>query len=66
MPDFYNYCKSCIAKLFRNDKGQTMIEYVMLIVLIAVGVFIASPSMTDAIIGIFQGTSSLLTTSMSS
>ena len=60
----YNYCKPYLTKwsqkLSKKDEGQTMVEYVMLIVLVAVAVFIASPSVTDAIMGVFNGTSSLL------
>ena len=50
----------------RDDEGQTMVEYVMLIVLVAVAVFIASPTVTDAVMGVFNGTSSMLTEGMSS
>ena len=46
-------------KLF-EDQGQTMVEYVMLIVLVALAVFIASPSITSAIMGVFSNTSSAL------
>ena len=60
-----DYCRAYLAnlksKLFRNDdEGQTMVEYVMMIVLVAVAVFIASPSVTEAILDVFTGTSSLL------
>jgi Flp pilus assembly pilin Flp len=60
----FNYYKPYLTKwtqkLFRDDEGQTMVEYVMLIVLVAVAVFIASPSITNAIMNVFTGTSSLL------
>jgi Flp pilus assembly pilin Flp len=60
----FNYYKPYLTqwsqKLFRNDEGQTMVEYVMLIVLVAVAVFIASPTITNAIMNVFHGTSSLL------
>ena len=61
----FNYCKPFLAEwrrklLHEDDDGQTMVEYVMLIVLVAVAVFIASPSITQAILNVFTGTSSLL------
>ena len=60
-----DYCKAYLAnmksKLFQNDdEGQTMFEYVMMIVLVAVAVFVTSPSVTNAILEVFTGTSSLL------
>jgi len=58
----YNYLKN----RFQDDEGQTMVEYVMLIVLVAVAVFIASPTVTDAVMGVFNGTSSMLEDGMSS
>lgn len=60
------YLKHYIEKIRRDDEGQTMVEYVMLIVLVAVAVFIASPTVTDAVMGVFNGTSSMLTDGMSS
>jgi Flp pilus assembly pilin Flp len=64
MLTLYNYCKPYLSewnrKLFRNDEGQTMVEYVMLIVLVALAVFLLSPSVTDAITSVFRNTSSAL------
>ncbi len=60
------YLKLYIDKLRRSDEGQTMVEYVMLIVLVAVAVFIASPTVTDAVMNVFNGTSSMLVDGMSS
>ncbi len=47
-------------KLAQDETGQTMVEYVMLIVLVALAVFILSPNIKDAIINVFQNTSSAL------
>jgi Flp pilus assembly pilin Flp len=45
----------------RNDEeGQTMVEYVMLIVLVALAVFIATPNIKSAILNVFSNTSSAL------
>ena len=45
---------------FENEEGQTMVEYVMLIVLVALAVFILSPNIKDAILRVFSNTSSAL------
>ena len=48
-------------KAFQDDEeGQTMVEYVMLIVLVALAVFMLSPNVRDGILGVFQHTSSVL------
>jgi Flp pilus assembly pilin Flp len=64
MMTLYNYCRPYLSewsrKLFRNDEGQTMVEYVMLIVLVALAVFLLSPSVTNAITAVFKNTSSAL------
>ena len=57
---FRPYAAEGIRKLFRNDEGQTMVEYVMLIVLVALAVFLLSPSVTQAIMSVFTNTSSAL------
>ncbi len=57
--------KSQTAPYLNAESGQTMVEYVMLIVLVALAVFIASPSLTSAIMGVFSNTSSALATSPS-
>ncbi len=44
----------------RDESGQTMVEYVMLIVLVALAVFILTPNIKDAILKVFQNTSSAL------
>jgi len=42
----------------RDEDGQTMVEYVMLIVLVALAVFLLSPNLKDGVIKVFQNTSS--------
>lgn len=46
--------------LRKDETGQTMVEYVMLIVLVALAVFILSPNIKDAILKVFSNTSSAL------
>ena len=47
-------------KMMKGETGQTMVEYVMLIVLVALAVFILSPNIKDAILQVFSNTSSAL------
>ncbi len=60
MSQIVPFLKAHIDRLLKQDRGQTMVEYVMLIVLVALAVFIASPSLTSAIMGVFSNTSSAL------
>ena len=56
-----SFVKSRISRLVKTEEdGQTMVEYVMLIVLVALAVFIMSPGLTSAILGVFSNTSSAL------
>ncbi len=43
-----------------NEQGQTFVEYVMIIVIVALAVYIANPNITSAILGVFSSTSSAL------
>ena len=52
--------KGLVEKSNNDETGQTMVEYVMLIVLIALAVFILTPNIKDAILKVFQNTSSAL------
>ncbi len=47
-------------KSLRDKTGQTMVEYVMLIVLVCLAVFILTPNIKDAILKVFQNASSAL------
>jgi Flp pilus assembly pilin Flp len=57
---FTAYLKSQLHRLSRDEEGQTMVEYVMLIVLVALAVFLATPNIKSAILKVFQNTSSAL------
>jgi Flp pilus assembly pilin Flp len=46
--------------LLKDESGQTMVEYVMLIVLVCLAVFLLSPNIKSAIIQVFSNTSSAL------
>lgn len=43
-----------------EEAGQTMVEYVMLIVLVALAVFLLTPNIKSAILQVFSNTSSAL------
>jgi Flp pilus assembly pilin Flp len=54
------FLKGLTGKIAKDESGQTMVEYVMLIVLVALAVFILTPNIKDAILRVFQNTSSAL------
>ncbi len=51
---------SKLKALSKDEIGQTMVEYVMLIVLVALAVFILTPNIKDAILQVFSNASSAL------
>ncbi len=64
MLKLYSHYKNAIAtierKLLNKESGQTMVEYVMLIVLVALAVFLLTPNIKSAILQVFSNTSSAL------
>lgn len=54
------WIRAKLAQLHKDEEGQTIVEYALIIVLIALAVMLASPSLTSAIIQVFSETSSLL------
>ena len=60
LTQFQTLLAMLMSKLRKNETGQTMVEYVMLIVLVALAVFLSSPSITSAVMGVFTATSSTL------
>ncbi len=65
MLTIYNRLNTAVSAL-RNkfskseEEGQTMVEYVMLIVLVALAVFLLTPNIKNAILTVFSNTSSAL------
>jgi Flp pilus assembly pilin Flp len=47
-----------LSRLYKVEEGQTIVEYAMIIVLIALAVFASTPSITSAIVSVFTATSS--------
>jgi Flp pilus assembly pilin Flp len=62
----YSYYKFYLNKLLLDNEGQTLVEYIMIFVLVAIAVFIVSPDLRNSIAAVLVGTSSLLTDAMSS
>ncbi len=64
MLKLYSHYKNVVAALERKfakkESGQTMVEYVMLIVLVALAVFLLTPNIKSAILQVFSNTSSAL------
>ena len=54
------WLKAKLARLHKEEEGQTIVEYALIIVLIALAVLLSSPSLSDAIARVFSDTSSLL------
>jgi len=52
--------RNLITRLLRDDEGQDLVEYVLLISLIALAVATAFPPVRDAIIGVFDRVSDSL------
>jgi Flp pilus assembly pilin Flp len=55
-----SYFKSVAIETAKQESGQTIVEYVLLIVLVALAVFFASPTVTNSVMGVFSRTSSVL------
>ncbi len=51
---------TALRSLREEEAGQTMVEYVMLIVLVALAVFLLVPNIKNAIYSVFTNTSSAL------
>jgi len=44
----------------RNEKGVTVVEYAIMLALIAIAVAVAVPSITSAVVGVFSNASSVM------
>jgi Flp pilus assembly pilin Flp len=44
----------------RNQKGVTVVEYAIMLALIAIAVAVAAPNVTSAVIGVFSKASSVM------
>lgn len=55
-----NYLKARTS-ILKDEKGQTVVEYALLLVLIALAVFLVNPGISAAITAVFSRTASHLT-----
>jgi Flp pilus assembly pilin Flp len=51
-------------RLQKDESGQTMVEYFMMIILVALAIFLAGPDVKSSIVAVFHNTSNLLTQAM--
>ena len=47
-------------KSYRNQKGVTVVEYALMLALIAIAVAVATPNIASAVIGVFSKASSVM------
>lgn len=47
-------------RFFEDQSGQDVAEYPMLLVLVAIAIAIASPTITDSVLSVFSRTKSVL------
>ncbi|HXK58305.1 MAG TPA: hypothetical protein PLP42_00285 [Acidobacteriota bacterium] len=61
MTAFYVWLKTQLTQLRNDQKGVTIVEYVIMIALVALAVALASPNVRDAVVSIFEAVESALT-----
>jgi Flp pilus assembly pilin Flp len=49
-----------LKRFIRDESGQDVAEYAMLLVLVAIAIAIASPNITNAVLSVFSRTRSVL------
>ena len=56
----FSSIRARLAGLQQDESGQTVVEYALIIVIVALAVLIASPTLASAVAEVFRETSSLL------
>jgi Flp pilus assembly pilin Flp len=51
---------SQLKRFIREESGQDVAEYAMLLVLVAIAIALASPTITDSVLSVFSRTRSVL------
>ena len=52
--------KNQLSRFLKEESGQDVVEYALLLVLVGIAIAIATPSITDAILSVFSRTKSVL------
>jgi len=65
MTAFYVWMKSQLNDLRNNEKGVTIVEYVIMVALVAIAVAFATPNIRDSILNVFNLINSAVTSSLS-
>jgi len=52
--------KNQLKRLLTDESGQDVAEYAMLLVLVAIAIALASPTITNSILSVFSRTKSVL------
>jgi Flp pilus assembly pilin Flp len=55
-----NIVKKAAMKKKNNKKGVTVVEYAIMLALIAIAVAVAAPNITSAVVGVFSKASSVM------
>jgi Flp pilus assembly pilin Flp len=58
--DKENIVQNAISLKKRNQKGVTVVEYAIMLALIAIAVAVAAPNITSAVVGVFSKASSVM------
>jgi Flp pilus assembly pilin Flp len=55
-----NTVQNRISRKKNNQKGVTVVEYAIMLALIAIAVAVAAPNITSAVVGVFSKASSVM------
>jgi Flp pilus assembly pilin Flp len=56
----FNKGDPCMTYKRKNEKGVTVVEYAIMLALIAIAVAVAAPNITSAVLGVFNKASSIM------
>ncbi len=65
MTAFYVWLKTQLNDLRNSEKGVTIVEYVIMVALVAIAVAFATPNVRTAILNVFSMVNSAITSSLS-
>ncbi len=65
MTAFYVWLKTQLNDLQKSEKGVTIVEYVIMVALVAIAVAFATPNVRTAILNVFSMVNSAIASSLS-